>query len=128
MPSGGELGFLEQKTTVSTPLDAILAHTRGMRLTLKRGAWVVAVALVVYAGASTWPLIHSYGIEGPGFYIVGVLPYAFAGAMVLLVVGAVLWRRSSRVSTALAVAASAAVGIAMVLDLTGISWIVDLLG
>lgn len=90
--------------------------------------WVVAVALVVYAGLSTWPQVHSYGIEGPGFYIIGVTPYAIVVALVLLLVGAILRRLSARVSTALALAASAAIGLSLVLDLTGVSWLVDLSG
>ncbi len=96
-------------------------------LSLRRGVWIVAIVLLAIAGLLTPQYVHSFGMEGPGFFVLGLVPWAVLVAIPMLLLAALLRRRLARVSTVLALAASPVLAASLVLDQTGLSWIMDLL-
>jgi hypothetical protein len=99
-----------------------------MRPILRRGVWIAAIALLVIAGLITTQRVHSFGIEGPGFGVWGLVPWAVLAALPLLLLAAGLRGRLPQVSTAIAIASTLILAVSLALDLTGLAWMMDLLG
>jgi hypothetical protein len=96
-------------------------------LSLRRAVWIVAIVLLVIAGLVTPQRVHSFGIEGPGYYVLGLVPWAVLVAIPLLILAVLLRRRLARASIACAIVTSLILAVSLLLDQTGISWIMDLL-
>jgi hypothetical protein len=96
-------------------------------LSLRRAVWIVAIVLLVIASLVTPQRVHSFGIEGPGYYVLGLVPWAVLVAIPLLILSVLLRRRLARASIACAIVTSLILAVSLVLDQTGISWIMDLL-
>jgi hypothetical protein len=97
------------------------------RLSVRRGVWIVALALLLTGAFLTPQHVHSFGMEGPGYFVWGLLPWAVLVALPLLLLAAVLRNRLALLSIVLAVAVSLIVAGVLVLDQTGVTWIMDLL-
>ena len=117
----------DPKTVVLPHLDTGVRQTGCMRLSIRRGIWIVAIAMLVLAGLVSTQRVHSFGMEGPGLWVGGGVPWAVLVAVPLLLLAAILRRRVPRVSIALVIVLSVLLAVSLTLELTGLGWIMDLL-
>jgi hypothetical protein len=98
-----------------------------MRLSVQRGTWIAAVALLVLAALVASQRVHSFGMEGPGLWVGGLVLWAVLVAAPVLLFAAILRRRLPRVSVTLSIVLSVVVAVSLTLDMTGLGWVMDLL-
>lgn len=94
---------------------------------MARIAWGGALVLLAVAGVVASQRVHGFGVEGPGFSVLGGVPWAVLASVPLLLV-AVLVRRRARTSLTLIAVAALVLVVALLLEWTGLGWLMGLRG